>query len=139
MKSAYLERLAELDPLQPGATALKNLTLPKVPSLMWIVPPALDTVAAPPNPKATAFEASGVILNDMATNPKSEGIVMRTADGKRIPLVMLMFLEGATQQYLDGLARDRNATYRARGFAAVDSFGRTFFEPSRCIFLHRMP
>ena len=59
LKTAYLNRLAELDPLQPGATALKSVPLPVVPSLVWVVPPALDTVAAPPNPKARPYEAVG--------------------------------------------------------------------------------
>ena len=59
LKAAYLDRLGELDPLQPGASALRNITLPSVPSLVWIIAPASDTVAAPPNPKAKPFEATG--------------------------------------------------------------------------------
>jgi hypothetical protein len=55
LTSAYLNRLAELDPLQPGATALKKVTLPPAPALVWVVPPAADTVAAPPNPKGQAL------------------------------------------------------------------------------------
>ena len=47
LRAAYLERLAVLDPLQPGATAIRNIELPKVWALVWIVPPAADTVAAP--------------------------------------------------------------------------------------------
>jgi uncharacterized protein len=139
LKAAYLDRLAELDPLQPGATALKNLTLPKVPALAWIVPPAGDKTAAPNNPKATPFEATGRIVNDIGTNPNSEGIVLQTADGKRIPLMMLMFLDGPAQDYLTSFAKQANTSYRARGFVAVDSSGKQFFEPSRCIFIHRMP
>src|SRR6185436_9428473 len=42
LKAAYLDRLAELDPLQPGVSALKNVTLPVVPSLVWVIPPASD-------------------------------------------------------------------------------------------------
>ena len=66
---------------------------------MWVTPPQ-NKVAAPLNPKAAPFEAAGAIINDIATNPDSEGIVLKTADGKRIPLVMLMFLEGPTQERL---------------------------------------
>ena len=139
LKAAYLDRLAELDPLQPGATALKNLTLPKVPALAWIVPPAADKTAAPNNPKAAPFEATGRIVNDIATNPNSEGIVLQTADGKRIPLLLLMFLDGPAQDYLTSFAKQANTTYRARGFVATDSSGKQFFEPSRCIFIHRLP
>ena len=53
--------------------------------------------------------------------------------------MMLMFLEGATQDRLAILAKDRGATFRARGFAATDSSGRLSFEPSRCVFVHRLP
>src|SRR6185503_6560585 len=139
LKSAYLNRLAELDALQPGATAIKNIELPAVPALVWVIPPAADKVAAPPNPRAKPFEATGAIVNDMATNSNSEGIVLRTADGRRIPLMLLMFLESPSQELLTSLARERDVTFRARGFAATDPGGKTFFEPSRCVFLYRMP
>ncbi len=139
LKSAYLNRLSELDPLQPGVTALKNVTLPPVPALVWVVPPAADKVAAPPNPKARPYEAVGTLVNDIGTNPNSDGIAIRLKDGTRIPLVMLMFLEGATQDRLTILAKDGTATFRARGFAGTDSKGQLFFEPSRCVFVHRLP
>jgi uncharacterized protein len=139
LTSAYLNRLAELDPLQPGATALKNVTLPAVPALAWVVPPALDKVGAPPNPRAKPYEAVGTLLNDIGSNPDSDGIAIRTTDGTRIPLVMLMFLEGETQDRLEVMAKEPGATFRARGHAATDSAGKLFFEPSRCVFLHRLP
>ena len=139
LKSAYLNRLAELDPLQPGATALKNVTLPPFPALVWVVPPAADKVAAPPNPKAKPYEAIGTLVDDVGTNPNSDGLAIRLKDGMRIPLVMLMFLEGATQARLAILAKDPTTTFRARGYAAIDSRGQLSFEPSRCVFLHRLP
>lgn len=138
LRSAYLDRLAELDPLQPGVTALKNVALPKVPALVWIIPPAGDKIAAPPNPKATPFEAIGAIINDIGSNSNSEGIVLRTKDGTRIPLMLLMFLEGDSQDRLTSLSKESGATFRARGYAGLDR-GKRFFEPSRCTFLHRMP
>ncbi len=139
LKSAYLNRLAELDPLQPGATALKNVELPVVSSLVWVIPPAADTVAAPPNKSATPFEATGTIVDDIATNPNSEGIVLRTSDGKRLPLMLAMLFESPSQEHLASLAKERNATFHARGYGATDRSGKTSFEPSRCIFLYRVP
>ena len=136
LKSAYLDRLAELDPLQPGATALKNLKLPSVPSLAWVIPPAADKVAAPANPKAKPFEATGTIVNDIANG---DGIILRTADGKSIPLMLLMFLDSPSQDYLTGFAKEKNVTFRARGYVTTDPSGKQFFEPSRCTFLHRLP
>ncbi|MBY0494717.1 MAG: hypothetical protein K2Y23_10915 [Cyanobacteria bacterium] len=139
LKTAYLTRLAELDPLQPGATALKNISLPVVPSLVWVVPPALDKVAAPPNPKARPYEAVGTLVDDIATNDRSKGISIRVKGGKDIPLVLTMFLEGKTQDRLAILAKEANATFRVKGFAATDPGGSIFFEPSRCAFVYRMP
>jgi uncharacterized protein len=139
LKAAYLNRLAELDPLQPGATALKNVALPAVPSLVWVVPPAEDKVAAPANANVKAYEAVGTLIDDIASNPNSEGISVRVKDGSRIPLVLTMFLGGATQDRLAILAKDRNATYRVRGFVATNPGGQVFFEPSRCAFVHRLP
>lgn len=48
LKAAYLARLSELDGLQPGAIAIKQFPLPHGPTLAWIIPAALDQVAAPP-------------------------------------------------------------------------------------------
>jgi hypothetical protein len=64
---------------------------------------------------------------------------MRTADGRRIPLVLLMFLESPTHEYLSGLAKEKNARFRARGHSPAHPDGPMAFEPSRCIFVHRLP
>ena len=136
LKAAYLDRLGELDPLQPGATAVKNITLPDVPSLVWIIAPASDTVAAPSNPKAKPLEATGTIVNEVSGG--GDGFMLVTPSGQKLPLVLLMFLEGNTPSLLESLAKDKNATFRARGYAAQDR-SRTYFEPSRCTFIYRMP
>ena len=135
LKSAYLNRLAELDALQPGATAIRNIELPRVPALVWVVAPAADKVAAPPNPKATAFEATGRLLDEVAGG---DGFVLQTNQGTRVPIVLLMFLDGKTPERLAALARERSATFRVRGYAASDGT-RTSFEPSRCTYIHRHP
>lgn len=135
VKAAYLNRLAELDPLQPGATAVRNLTLPSVPSLVWIVGPAADTVAAPANPNAKPFEATGALVDEVSGG---DGFMLVTRDRRKVPVVLLMFMEGSTPQRLSALAKEKNARFRARGYAAVDG-ARTFFEPSRCTFIHRIP
>ena len=135
LKAAYLDRLGEFDGLQPGATAIKNITLPSVPSLVWIIAPASDTVAAPSNPKAKPFEATGAIVDEVTGG---DGFMLVTRAGQKIPLVLLMFMEGNTPSLLSALAKEKNATFRARGYAAQDR-SRTSFEPSRCTFIHRMP
>lgn len=135
LKTAYLNRLGELDPLQPGATALKNIELPNVPALVWVIGPAADQAAAPPRPNAKPLIATGTILDEVTNG---DGFMLRTADGVKIPLVLLMFLDGKTPAQLASLARQKGLTLRASGFAAVDG-RRTYFEPSRCTFIHRVP
>jgi uncharacterized protein len=133
LKNVYLDRLAELDPLQPGATAIRTIELPPAPALMWVIGPASDKVAAPPNPKVTAFEETGTLLDDVSGG---DGFMLQTADGEKLPLAMLMFLEGETSERLASLAKAARPLYRVRGFVASDG-KRKFFEPSRCAFIHR--
>lgn len=135
LKTAYLNRLGELDPLQPGATAIKNLELPRVPALVWVIGPAADQSAAPTKPNAKPLTATGTILDEVTGG---DGFMLRTADGAKLPLVLLMFLDGKTPTQLASLARQKGVSFRARGFAAVDGT-RTYFEPSQCTFIHRMP
>ncbi len=140
LERAYLSRLAELDALQPGVTAIRHNPLPTSPALVWVIPPALDKVAAPSNPRARPFEAAGTLVDQLATDPNAEhGFVLRTSDGAVYPLVLLMFLEGSTSEHLSRLAKEPGAIFRARGHAATGANGKAYFEPSRCVFIHRMP
>jgi uncharacterized protein len=132
LEDIYKDRLAELDPLQPGATALRQ-ELPRRPGLVWIVPPAADKVAAPANPKAVPGEFSGVLLDEVATG---DGFVVRSHAGERRLVTMLMFLEPATASRLASLARDSGSTVLVRGHVAGEGSGK-HFEPSRCTFIYR--
>lgn len=134
LRKSYLNRLAELDALQPGVTAIKQLKLPDVPALAWVIPAALDTVAAPPRPKAPPLLTRGRVINEHETGG---GYVLRTDKGERLQLVLDMFLEPGTAATLEGLAREK-AKFTARGYEALDHNER-YFEPSRCVFLYRIP
>ena len=136
LKKTYLERLAELHAMQPGATSLRNVALPAVPSLVWVIPPAGDNVAAPPRPSAKPLVASGRVINDLE---KGDGFVLRTADGATHILLLTMFFDGASVDVLNSLAKGPAATYLARGHAATDPRGNVYYEPSRCVFLYRLP
>ena len=135
LKKVYLERLSELDGLQPGASALKNVALPRVPTLVWIIPAAGDQVAAPPKPNARPLVVRGELFDDLS---QGDGFLLRGAQGSTL-LAMLMFLEGDTAQQLSVLAKVPNAVYLARGYAATDASGKIYYEPSRCVFLYRLP
>jgi uncharacterized protein len=136
LKKVYLERLAELHPLQPGASALRNVELPRVPALVWIVAPASDQVAAPPRPDAKPFVARGKIVNEIV---QGDGFVLRTAEGTPHILMLSSLLESPGDTQLELMARENSTTFIARGHAGRGSGGNTYFEPSRCIFLHRLP
>ena len=133
LENAYVDRLAELHPLQPGATALKR-ELPERPGLTWIIPPAADKVAAPANPKAVPGELHGVLLDEVAGG---DGFVVRAKSGERRLVVPLMFLEGETASRLAGMAREADSTFIVRGHVASGGSGK-YYEPSRCIFIHRV-
>ena len=135
LKKVYLERLSELHALQPGATSLRNVELPRVPSLAWIIPPAADNVAAPRKPDARTLEARGRVINDVE---KGDGFVLRTAEGATHILLLAMFFDGPSVDMLNGLAGEPNATFLARGHAA-QSGAKIYYEPRRCVFLYRLP
>ena len=135
LKNVYLERRSELHRLQPGATSLRNVELPRVPSLAWIIPPAADNVAAPRRPHARPLEAKGRVINDIE---KGDGFVLRTAQGTTHILLLAMFFDGPSVDMLNGLAGEPHATFLARGHAA-QSGAKTDYEPSRCVFLYRLP
>jgi len=129
LRQAYLQRLAELDPLQPGATRIRYLELPRVKALAWIVPPADASPVEEPKP----LLAQGVILNEVSGG---DGFVLRGNDGKRLLIVPLMFLESPTADILDSLAKE-GGEYELRGHAEFGSDGSAHFAPGRCIFVYR--
>jgi uncharacterized protein len=134
LRQAYLRRLAELDPLQPGVTRIRNIELPSVKALVWIVPPALDQVAAPVNKQAKPLVAQGAILNEVSGG---DGYVLRASDGRRMLIVPLMFLESPTTEALASLTRVGGAEYEVQGYSEVSADGSTHFAPSRCVFVYR--
>ena len=134
LRQAYLRRLAELDPLQPGVTRIRNIELPRVKALVWIVPPALDQVAAPVDKQARPLVARGTLLNEVSGG---DGYVLRASDGKRVLIAPLMFLESPTTEVLASLARVAGAEYEVRGYSEVSADGSTHFAPARCVFVYR--
>ncbi len=133
LRNAYLQRLAELDPLQPGVTRIRHIELPNVKALVWIVPPALDRVAAQVNKHAKPFVAQGIILNEVSGG---DGYVLRARDGKRMLIVPLMFLESPTSETLASLAKF-GGQYQVQGYAELDADGSSHFTPDRCVFIYQ--
>ena len=136
LKRVYLDRLAELDPLQPGMTAVKTVDLPKVKALMWILPPVEDSVAAPPPKNSEALIRTGQIINDMVNG---DGFVLQTEQGQKHALLMLMFMEEASSDALATLARNANAIYEVHGVRELSSDGTAHFSPGACRAIYRLP
>ena len=120
--------------MQPGVTRIRNIELPGVRALVWIVPPALDQVAAPANKQTRPLVAQGAILNEVSGG---DGFVLRARDGKRMLIVPLMFLESPTTETLTSLGQGKGAEYEVRGYAEVSGDGSVHFAPNRCIFIYR--
>lgn len=133
LRQVYLRRLAELDLLQPGVTSIRNITLPRVKALVWIVPPALDQVAAPPSKNAKPYVIQGTIQDEVVDG---DGYFLRTKDGRRVLMLPLMFIESPTTEVLTALARDKSFV-EARGFSIPDDDGSPRFSPDRCLFVYR--
>lgn len=132
----YLRRLAELDPLQPGASALKNVDLPVVKSLVWIIPPAEDEVAAPRVAAGVPFQVRGRILDETANG---DGFLIQDAQGAKHPLLLLMFINKSSGVRLETLAHEPGATFEATGFQEKAADGTGHFAPGACITIHRLP
>jgi uncharacterized protein len=136
LERAYLQRLAELDPLQPGMTALKNEELPRVKSLVWIVPPALDTVAAPKPARHDPLIVVGKLVDDVA---EGDGYVIQDAKNKKFVLLASMFIEEPSGTRLQSLARGDPARYEVRGERETSDDGGAHFAPGACTYIFRLP
>jgi hypothetical protein len=133
LRRVYLERLAELDGLQPGATALQTIELPHGRQLVGILAPAEDEVAAPRSSTSTAVEIRGHIVDDIETG---DGFVLRAADGNSYLLRPLMFLEPEDASLLTAAAQQAQSEYFVKGFleSAEESF-----DVSWCVYIYRLP
>jgi uncharacterized protein len=136
LERVYLGRLAELDPLQPGASALKSIELPAVKSLVWIIPAAEDEVAAPRVTSGVPFQVKGRILDETTDG---DGFVIQDAGGRKHPLLMLMFISKSSGVRLESLAREAGATFEATGIQEKSSDCSVHFAPGACIHIHRLP
>lgn len=134
LRSAYLQRLAELDPLQPGVTRLKNLALPKTAPLVWVVAPAADQVAAPRNRATRTLSLKGRLANEIASG---DGLVLRSADGKAHVVVSTMLLEPPSSDRLAELARELGARYELRGRTDAAG-GEGHFSAGHCTYVYRV-
>ena len=78
LTNAHLARLAVLDGLQPGASALKNVELPKGPVLVAAIPAEVETIASV---SKKPFELSGHLLHEIQ-DPNAMGLAVKPDKGR---------------------------------------------------------
>ena len=135
LRRAYVERLSELDPLTPGVVSIRNMELPRVRSLVWIIPPAEDRIAFPTVQNAPPLEVAGRI------SASEDGPVVQ--DGKRTA-VLTPLSNGVSARTAGALETIIKASkppdrYLVRGYAAQRDRHLEVFEPSQCVYIYRLP
>jgi uncharacterized protein len=136
LERVYLQRLAELDPLQPGMTAIETEDLPNVKSLVWIVPPALDTLAAPKPARRDPLVVVGRLVDDVA---EGDGYVIQDAKARKFVLLSSMFIDDQNGIRLQSLARGEPLQYEVRGEREATDEGGAHFAPGACTWVYRLP
>ena len=135
LKKSYLLRLSELDGLQPGAMALKNIQLPRTPTLVGILPAALDQVAAPRIANLKPLSVQGSLADEVSTG---DGYLIVSRDGRRHLLAALMLLDDSTS-ILETLSHQAATTYLIRGHAELGTSKPEIFAQSTCRYIYRVP
>jgi uncharacterized protein len=139
LQAAYLKRLAVLHGVQPGVSMLRNVELPVVPPLVWIVAPASDQVAAPRSLPSRAWVAQGRILDDIAAG---DGFVLQQGNGRKIVIMSAMLYESPSVEALTSLARLPGASFEIRGQIDLADKkaekGPEAFAAGRCTFVYRI-
>ncbi len=136
LERVYLNRLAELDPLQLGVTALKNENLPDVKALVWAIGPELDKVAAPPQKTHVPLVVTGTIVNDQEGG---NGYVVRDAKGANVIVLPAMMVDKPNYMALEGFSSEAPRVYEVHGEAQPSGDGHVNFSPAACRLVWRLP
>ena len=135
LKAAYLQRLGELDGVQPGATALKNIELPRTPTLVGILPPAKDQTAAPPSAPLKSLAVQGRLVSEVAAG---DGYVIVSKEGHKHLLVPLMLLDESTD-VLQSFSQETAVTFLVRGHSGAGKNGQQAFAQNKCRYIYKVP
>ena len=135
LKNVYLNRLAELDKVQPARRDGEPMALPDRPFLVGIFPPtdrAPDAVESDPA-RATPLDMTGALT-------EAEGGFIFTAPDGRTVALMTWYIEPAALEQLRATMMTPGTRFAARGFAGRNSAsGQSYVEPRRCAFVYQLP
>ena len=132
LSAAYLARLATLDGLQPGASALKNVELPASPVLLTAIPPETD--AAAPTGTET-IELRGKLVHE-TQDINNMGFAVRPANGAALAFVYDMSIGNSpSHDIVRGLIEGgRETRFMVRGIATSEGG----FSDGACRFVYRV-
>jgi len=134
-ETAFRERLASLDSLQPGANVVEGVAMEGTPALAAVLGPEPETLASAP---AEPFEASGplVLAGD---DPEHMGLAVDAGAGA--PHVVVFDMEIGSQAghgTLLALAESA-APVHVTGAARIAPDGIADFDTARCRLVYRLP
>ena len=132
LSAAYLARLATLDALQPGASALKNVDLPASPVLLTAIPPEVDA-ATPAGMKA--MELRGQLVHEQE-DANNMGFAVKPANGAAMAFVYDMSIGNSpSHDIVRGLIEGgREGLFMVRGVATSEGG----FSDGACRFVFRV-
>ena len=135
LKSAYLDRLSDLDKVQPARRDGEPMTLPARPFLISIIPPTdrkPDAGESDPA-RAAPLSASGTLT-------EVGGAFVLTAPGGRSYALMNWYMDQVVFDQLNAAILTPGARFIVRGFAGKNSAsGQSYVEPRRCIYVYQVP
>ena len=135
LKEAYLNRVAELDKVQPARRDGEPMQLPARPFLVTIIPPT----NRPPD-AAESSPASVAPLEITGTLSEAGGAFVLTAADRRRVTLMNWYIEPAVLEHLQAAILTTGARFTVRGFAGRNSAsGQSYVEPRRCIYIYQLP
>jgi uncharacterized protein len=135
LKEAYLDRLSELDKVQPARRGGEPMALPVRPFLVGIIPPTdrkPDPVESDP--------AQAPMLAVTGRLQEGEGGFVLTAEGGRSYALMNWYVDPPVLDQMKSAMATLGASFTVRGFAGRNrASGQAYFEPRRCIFVYQTP
>ena len=132
LSAAYLSRLATLDGLQPGASALKNVELPRGPVLVAAIPPETEALA----PAGTKpMELRGQLVHE-EQDVNNMGFAVKPAKGATLAFVYDMSIGNSpSHDIVRGLIENgQPEQFLVRGLATSEGG----FSDGACRFVYRL-
>ncbi|MBA4142853.1 MAG: hypothetical protein H0X43_07570 [Nitrosospira sp.] len=138
LKTAYVNRLSELDGFQPGASAIRYIELPGAPTLVWIIPPLKGIT---PSKTSVPLELIG---KPGWAEDGSDVYSLKTKSGNTylldFPGLRDIKRDRFPELTNERIARHENETpaFMIRGRGELRSH-EAYFDPAHCVFFYRMP